>query len=1040
MIRVRKGTGLIPVRAGRAALAAACALFCLLAVAALAQQAGGVRGSIWDKDFGVPLASVRVTVVELSRSVTTGDDGNFVIDAIPPGSYTMTFSKPGYQRTIATDVVINEGRLTDLRVDLGAEVVDLPALIVTGGDLLAESEIAVMQIRAESDVIQDTISAELIGQAGAGNVADALTKVTGVSVRDGKYATVRGLSDRYTGTTLNGVRIPSADPRRRSVQVDLFPTGTIENVTVTKSFTPDLQGDFTGGGVDIQTRSIPDGRTFSLSLSTEHDSIATGNDRFLTYVGGGLDADGTATDVRKLPAIAAGSFPAVSPAAINPSAVALENAQLTDEITRAFDPVMGTTRGSAKSNRGFSFVGGNRFSFGKNFVLGTLGALSYSHKYEYFEGGVNNTTVVSGADATLVTLRERSDSRGVEELLIGGLASVVFRMFDTQEIGLIAVVNQAAEDSARLQVRDISAGERLEQNQALAYTERTVSSIQLQGQHDLPRATAAAGPIEIDWIVSQNKTDQDEPDVRFFRNVFDTTTLGAEMPANSTDAQNTRRIFRDIFEDNAQVKLDVSLPFLVAKERRARVKLGLLTDSTDRVYEQRSFNYTFQTQFGSFLNPIFIENLQKSRYTVESVDELWTDVFTAPDRIGLAPVRCDPGQSPFLPANQCAAANQLLWYLRPTGDDVDYDAVQEIDAYYAMVELPLGPFLKFVGGARRETTLLEIAPVNELFGVVETILADDSGNRSLIEVPDEEGRAEVRRSDTLPAAALTWDILQHRKPNAMQLRASWSRTIARPTFRELAPVATEEFILGDEFLGNPDVVLSEIENWDLRWEWFRRPGEVLAASLFYKDLTNPIEYISFGASNRSFIQPINFPHGELRGFEVEARTAFDVVWEKLADLSIGVNYAQLETEVELPEIERLSLASFALDEPTRRLQGQPEYIVNANLTYENEESGTTASLFYNTTGDTLVTGSARGFDDGTPSVFEEGRADLDFSFKQEIPWLGRRAGGDFAVTLRAKNLLTSDRRDVYRTPNGDEAVKAERETPLRISVGVSMKW
>src|SRR6185369_18035858 len=97
----------------------------------------------------------------------------------------------------------------------------------------------------------------------------ALKFVVGASVVGGKYAVVRGLLDRYTGTTLNGVKVPSADPRRRAVQVDLFPTATIESVTVTKTFTPDLQGDFTGGGIDMKTCAIPEGRTLSITTTSE---------------------------------------------------------------------------------------------------------------------------------------------------------------------------------------------------------------------------------------------------------------------------------------------------------------------------------------------------------------------------------------------------------------------------------------------------------------------------------------------------------------------------------------------------------------------------------------------------------------------------------------------------------------------------------------------------------------------------------------------------------------------------------------------------
>ena len=140
-------------------------------------------------------------------------------------------------------------------------------LVVSGADLLSSSEFGLLDIRAASVSIQDAVSAELIRKAGASDASDALKLVVGASVNEGKYATVRGLSDRYTGTTLNGVRVPSADPRRRAVQVDLFPTGTIDSVTVTKTFQPDLQGDFTGGGVDLRRARL--GRTGGDRLEDE---------------------------------------------------------------------------------------------------------------------------------------------------------------------------------------------------------------------------------------------------------------------------------------------------------------------------------------------------------------------------------------------------------------------------------------------------------------------------------------------------------------------------------------------------------------------------------------------------------------------------------------------------------------------------------------------------------------------------------------------------------------------------------------------------
>ena len=177
--------------------------------------------------------------------------------------------------------------MVSVRAELMQEIFVMDELVVVGEDFLGNTELGLLDIRAESVTMQDSISSELIKKAGDSTVAGALRRVVGASITGGRYATVRGMSDRYTGTTLHGVRIPSADPRRRAVQVDLFPTGTVDGVTVTKTFTPDLQGDFTGGGVDIQTKAIPDSRVLEFGLAREYNTFATGNSDFLSYDGGG---------------------------------------------------------------------------------------------------------------------------------------------------------------------------------------------------------------------------------------------------------------------------------------------------------------------------------------------------------------------------------------------------------------------------------------------------------------------------------------------------------------------------------------------------------------------------------------------------------------------------------------------------------------------------------------------------------------------------------------------------------------------------------
>ncbi|HEV8334915.1 MAG TPA: TonB-dependent receptor [Candidatus Polarisedimenticolia bacterium] len=993
-------------------------------LAAQERPPGSVRGLVVDKDYDAPLRQARVTILELQLAVSSGEDGTFRFPAVPPGAYTLSITKDGYERSLYSGVIVLPGQVSDVRVALVSEVVDLEELVVTGDDLFSDSEAGLLEVRSAAVNVQDAVSAETLAKTGAGDVAGALKFVVGASVVQGKYATIRGLSDRYTGTTLNGVRLPTADARRRAVQIDLFPTGTIDDVTVFKTFTPDLQGDFTGGGVDIRTRSVPDGPLLSGSAGAEYNTKASGNDRFLTYPGSGARYLGFAGSERDLPEEADEKLPPFPNPTYNPNPAQMAAAEKWDAMVRSFEPVMGVNRQAPGGNTSFSLVAGNRFDLGSERTLGVLGAFTESHKYDFYERGQNNSYQISEPDQPLVAVAPRVDSRGVDEVLASLLASASFRAGPRHEVGLRIVANQSAEDESRYQVLGTT---NVEQNQSLHYTERSLRSWQLYGDHHWP--DAAWKGIGFDWVAACNASRQNEPDVRFFRNTFDQSTLSGGKPSNSTDADNSRRIFRDIDEEGWQAALNLRFPFTLSGNE-GLVKAGLFADRIDRNYAQQSFYYVFPSQPGN--NPASRSNQEKGLFVAASREQLWTDFFLRPDRIGLAGNRCPAGGTISKPsALNCAARDQLLWVLEADDEnDVDYQGDQNIGALYAMAEIPLHPKLKFIGGARFETTGLSIRPENR-FGVVNVIEVQPSGDRGVIQIPQAEGATDIDESSLLPSLGVVYALTPK-----MNLRASWSRTLARPTFRELAPLATEEFLAGDEFVGNPDLRITQIVNHDLRWEWFRQPGEVLAVSLFEKQLTDPIELVSFFAGGRTFVEPVNYRRGQVRGAEFEIRYPLGEVLPPLEGLEIGTNFTIIHSEVEVPSFEQASLAPFNLDEPRRRLLGQPKYLFNANLTWDSDRLGSSAGVFYNVVGDMLLTGAAKGSDGGVPSTFETVFRTLDATVTQRIlsePW-------NLSVTFKAKNLLHPDRRTEFRTPEEDSLVKSVHQTGATYSLVFGLKW
>ena len=209
---------------------------------ALAQQAGSIRGIVYDKDFDVPLAAAQVSIAETGDKITATDEGNFVFGQVPPGSYTLVFSKDGYTRQVQANVVVSPGKMTDVEASLSGEFTEMEEFVVQ--DLqIGGTEAGLLMLRVESPALLDSVSSEWLRKAGATDAASALNLVAGATVQDGKYAVVRGLPDRYVNSQMNGVRLPSADPDKRAVQLDQFPTEVIDSVQVSKTFTPDQQGD-----------------------------------------------------------------------------------------------------------------------------------------------------------------------------------------------------------------------------------------------------------------------------------------------------------------------------------------------------------------------------------------------------------------------------------------------------------------------------------------------------------------------------------------------------------------------------------------------------------------------------------------------------------------------------------------------------------------------------------------------------------------------------------------------------------------------------
>ena len=167
----------------------------------------------------------------------------------------------GYQDASIIGVEVQDGEVAKLTITLMPEALELDDEVIVEAKALRNTGAALLKERQKAPAVSDAISAEEISRAGLGDDAEAMSHVTGASVVEGKYVYIRGLGDRYSSVQLNGSSLPNADPDKRSVPMDLFPTSLLDNIVTTKSFTPDKPGNFTGGAVNIGTKAFPDNFT-----------------------------------------------------------------------------------------------------------------------------------------------------------------------------------------------------------------------------------------------------------------------------------------------------------------------------------------------------------------------------------------------------------------------------------------------------------------------------------------------------------------------------------------------------------------------------------------------------------------------------------------------------------------------------------------------------------------------------------------------------------------------------------------------------------
>ncbi|MCW0216907.1 MAG: carboxypeptidase regulatory-like domain-containing protein, partial [Prosthecobacter sp.] len=594
-------------------------LFCAISLIASQESSaqavkGAIRGQVQDAEFYVSLPGVTITLDGGSQtaSVVSDADGNYFINDLEPGSYNLTASGEGFVRERISGIVVTPGAVKEAAVGLTSVVVELDEFVVSAEGLIdAQTSSEPLALRTELKSFTDVLGAKFISQTGASDAAKLLAKTTGVNVSDGKFVVVRGLADRYNSVTLNGLRVPSSDPDRRAVALDLFPSSVIQDIRTSKTFLPDLPGEATGANIDVKTKSVPTEDFVKLKIGSGYNSQSTGNRNYLTYNGGGTGVLGTADD-RALPGFIKNSTLADLPDGVfSPTLNARRQA-----VNQALSQELGTKEKEAPMDFSLEASLGHRTEF-MGAPTGITVAIDYSKKYSYsdkdslgrylFNANGANAGLVQSVSRVVVPPDQIDDivnanlggnsaypSSGIlpygmrvgqETMRAGMLVSAGFQPSDHDEVTMTYFFNRIAEDRANLQFGfkpddpDTSP-----YRESLTYTERQIRTWQLAGEHHVFGNTA---DMKVNWALSYNQSSQLEPDQRFIAQNYD---LGDNFGQYSFPIQNqpfVQRVWRELFDESYSARMDIETDLFgnsLPEDLTAKVRFGGLLDYTDRTY------------------------------------------------------------------------------------------------------------------------------------------------------------------------------------------------------------------------------------------------------------------------------------------------------------------------------------------------------------------------------------------------------------------------------------------------------------------------
>ena len=607
-----------------------------------------IRGKVSSFDSGKPLGSAKIFISGVNKKIVSDEEGLFEV-SLPAGMYTLSVVMNGFNTYTIKEIKLPDAGLINNDIELVPTGVKLAEYLVTAPDLEG-SAMALEEEKRSASTVSEIIGADQMSQSGDSDAAGALKRVTGLTLVDGKYIYVRGLGDRYSSTLLNYSELPSVDPTRRAVPLDLFPTGALGSVVIQKTYSPDLPGDFAGGTVILRTKGIPDNKIRKISLSVGGNSRSTFKDG-LTYEGGSTDFIGIDDGTREFPplldALTDGGtklLVRLSDEEKEAAGESLANNYATE--TKKLPPDFGLKLNFANRDEMY----GSNWGWGYNF--------SFNYKNEWRQRVEERTSFSLDGQGGLVAADTTTREKTGNNIDLGAMLNLSAEIGGNHILESNTLITRNTTDTVFRDNSFLSENELNVRDTTLEWVERELINQQFNGKHTF----YSLNDLKIDWHVAYSTANRYEPDTRFYR--YERQDDGRF--SFSQEGQSNERTFETLDDEIISTGIDFTLPVYELFSRPAKLKAGFAFKENNR--ESSFVRFRFLTDWSN-------NNLDPGILYAENPEGILNEENIDPDGYVL--------RNTTLPTD-------------------NYNASQEIASTYLMGEFSLSDSFSFMAGARAE--------------------------------------------------------------------------------------------------------------------------------------------------------------------------------------------------------------------------------------------------------------------------------------------------------------------------------------------------